>query len=101
MIKNAQGFNLNCIPFLAKFLSLRKTRTRKYLQLKKNGKNVLEIFSEIRKENNTMDSIIKIREVFEELTLIEAKEILIISETNFNDLEEYQKDLMNKFKELK
>lgn len=73
----------------------------KYLQLKKNGKNVLEIFSEIRKENNTLDSIMKIREVFTELTLIEAKEILIISETNFNDLEEYQKDLMNKFKELK
>lgn len=73
----------------------------KYLQLKKNGNNVFQVFSEIRKDNNAMDSIIKIREVFAQLTLLEAKEILIISETNFNNLEEYQKDLIDKFKELK
>jgi hypothetical protein len=72
----------------------------KYLAIKKNDKNVFEILNELKKENNSIDSMVKLREIFPELTLIEAKEILIVSETDHNSLEEYQKDLFNQIKGL-
>lgn len=72
----------------------------KYLAIKKNDKNVFEIWNELKKKNNSIDSMVKLREIFPELTLIEAKEILIVSETNHNSLEEYQKDFFNQIKGL-
>ena len=72
----------------------------KYLAIKKNDKNVFEILNELKKENNSIDSMVKLREIFPELTLIEAKEILIVSETNHNSLEEYQKDFFDQIKGL-
>ncbi|MDR6968505.1 hypothetical protein J2X31_002528 [Flavobacterium arsenatis] len=72
----------------------------KYLKIKKGNKNVFDILNELKKENNSIDSMVKLREVFPELTLIEAKEILIISETSFNSLAEYQQDFFNNFEKL-
>ncbi|UKB82437.1 hypothetical protein LF887_15640 [Chryseobacterium sp. MEBOG06] len=70
----------------------------KYIKLKKDGKNVLTIFNELIENNSPMNSVVKLRELFPELTLIEAKEILILSETNYKDLDDYQKDLLNQLK---
>jgi hypothetical protein len=72
----------------------------KYLNIKKGNKNVFDIFNELKKENSSIDSMVKLREIFPELTPIEAKEILIISETSFKNLEEYQKDFLNQFDKL-
>ncbi|AWM13597.1 hypothetical protein DI487_06790 [Flavobacterium sediminis] len=72
----------------------------KYLKIKIGNKNVFDILNELKKESNSIDSIVKLREVFPELTLIEAKEILIISETSFNSLDEYQQNFLNHFEKL-
>lgn len=71
----------------------------KYLRLEKDGKNVFTIFNELAEKNSPMTSIAKLRELFPELTLIEAKEILILSETDYKDLNDYQKDLFNNLKD--
>ena len=70
----------------------------KYLNLEKDGKIVLTIFNELAEKNSPMNSMIILRELFPELTLMEAKEILVLAETDYNDLDDYQKDLFNQLK---
>jgi len=70
----------------------------KYLKLEKDGKNVLTIFNELAEKNSPMNSMIILRELFPELTLMEAKEVLVLAETDYNDLDDYQKDLFNQLK---
>lgn len=74
--------------------------SEKYLNIKKDGKNVFEIFNELKKQNNSMSAMVSLREIFPELTLIEAKEIVVLSETAFKSLNDYQSDLAEKIKKI-
>lgn len=67
--------------------------TREYLRLEKNGTNILLIFAELRKSMPPLLSIQKLMEVFPRLKLVQAKEIMVLHDTNYKSLEEYQEDL--------
>jgi len=66
---------------------------REYLSLEKNGRNILLIFAELRKSLPPLQSMKKLMEVFPELKLVQAKEILVLHDTDYKSLEEYQVDL--------
>lgn len=66
---------------------------KEYLRLEKDGRNILLVFAELRKSLPPLQSMKKIMEVFPELKLVQAKEIMVLHITNYKSLEEYQEDL--------
>lgn len=71
-------------------------KKEEYLSLIKDGKNVFEFLEEFKKENNSIDSMVKLREIFPQLTLLQAKEILIINDGVYESLDNYQADVLKK-----
>ena len=69
---------------------------KEYLRLEKDGRNILLIFAELRKSFLPLQSIKKLMEIFPELHLMQAKEIMVLHDTNYKSLEEYQEDLFTK-----
>lgn len=59
------------------------------------GKSSLEVFKNLRSKNNLINSLVKLREIFPTLSLEEAKEIMIVSETDSKSLEDYQAKVFN------
>lgn len=66
--------------------------TNKYLNIKQEGKNVYELVDSMNGKS-PLFIIKKIREFFPYLSLIEAKEIVIIGTTQHKSLYDYQGDL--------
>ncbi|MEL1242856.1 hypothetical protein AAEO56_01170 [Flavobacterium sp. DGU11] len=66
-----------------------------YLKPENAGKDVFTIFKELSENNSPINAIIKLRELFPELTLNEAKEIMVIAQTGYKDLNDYQQSLLN------
>lgn len=68
--------------------------TIKYLHLKCNGKNAIEITREIAASaRSPLHAIKRIREIFPHLSLMESKEIVIIATTEHKSLYDYQGSL--------
>lgn len=68
--------------------------TNKYLHLKHEEKNIFEILDEIiEKYKSPLVAIQKIREIFPSLSLIEAKEVVIIRTSEHTSLHDYQGSL--------
>ncbi|MCX8531815.1 hypothetical protein [Chryseobacterium luquanense] len=75
--------------------------TIKYLHLKHEEKNVYEIVYEIvEKYKSPLFTIKKIREIFPDLSLIEAKEIVVIATSEHKSLYDYQGSLLPDLEEL-
>ncbi len=75
--------------------------TNKYLHLKLNGRNVIEIAEKIAASAITpLYAIKKIRAIFPHLSLIEAKEIVIIATTEYKSLYDYQGSLFPDLEEF-
>jgi|GEM_PF-1315874 hypothetical protein len=75
--------------------------TIKYLHLKYGGKNAYEIVDEImEKYKSPLFTIKKIREIFPDLGLAEAKEIVIIRTSEHKSLDDYQESLFVDLEEL-
>jgi len=75
--------------------------TMKYLYLKHEGKNAFEIVNEIISSGKTqLFAVKKIREIFPHLSLIEAKEIVVISTSEYKSLYDFQGSLFPDLEEL-
>ena len=75
--------------------------TIKYLHLKHNGRNAVEIAEEISSLGITpLYAIKKIREIFPHLSIAKAKELVIIATTEYNSLYDYQESLFPDLEEL-
>lgn len=75
--------------------------TNKYLYLKYDGENVYEIVHKIMtKYKNPLFAIKKIREIFPNLSLMEAKEIVIIATSEHKSLYDYQGSLLPDLEEF-
>jgi hypothetical protein len=75
--------------------------TNKYLYIKYEGKNVYEIVDKImEKYESPLFAVKKIREVLPGLSLMEAKEIVIIRTTEHKSLYDYQGSLLKHLEEL-
>ncbi|WP_262151493.1 hypothetical protein [Chryseobacterium foetidum] len=69
--------------------------TNKYIYLIKDGKNPYEIVGEmIDIYNSPLFAIKKIREIYPNLSLVDAKEIVIIATSEHKSLEDYQGSLL-------
>jgi hypothetical protein len=68
----------------------------KYIYLEKDGKNIFSIYTELKKKNDPLKAMVLMREMFPELSLIEAKEVIVLSETDYNSLSDYQKNILKK-----
>lgn len=77
---------------------MKMNKIEHYQGLINEGKNVLEHYFDFRKNNNSIESMALVRETFENLSLKEAKEIMIICETNFGSIEDYQNSLLDDLK---
>ncbi|NRB48224.1 MAG: hypothetical protein HRU41_11170 [Saprospiraceae bacterium] len=66
---------------------------REYLRLEKDDRNILLIFAELRKSLPPLQSMKRLMEVFPELKLVQAKEIMVLHDTDYKSLEDYQEDL--------
>lgn len=69
-----------------------------HLKLEKNGENILNIFADLRESNSPLEALKKLRKIFPELDFIQAKEVMILHETDYNDLDEYQKAVFDQLK---
>ncbi len=69
---------------------------KEYLRLEKNGRNILLIFAELRKSMPPLQSVKKIMEEFPELNLVQAKELMVLHDTDYKSLEDYQENLFTK-----
>lgn len=69
-----------------------------YQQIKKNGKNIFEIYLEYKKTLSPLESMKEMRKDFPQITFEEAKEIMIICDTNYNSIEEYQGSILDDIK---
>lgn len=68
--------------------------TDKYLHLKHNHQNIYEIVDEIMtKYKSPLMTKKKIKEIFPHLSLIQAKEVVIIGTSKYKSLYDYQKSL--------
>ncbi|WP_415325692.1 hypothetical protein [Chryseobacterium sp. MMS23-Vi53] len=75
--------------------------TNKYLHLKHEEKNIFEIVDEImEKYKSPLITIKKIREIFPQLSLMEAKEIVIIRTSEHKSLYDYQGSFFSDLEEL-
>ncbi|MFP3593160.1 hypothetical protein [Chryseobacterium sp. SIMBA_038] len=73
----------------------------KYLYLKHEGKNAFEIVNEIISSGKMqLFAVKKIREIFPLLSLIEAKEIVVISTSGYKSLYDYQGSLLPDLEKL-
>lgn len=69
--------------------------TNKYVYLIKDGKNPYEIVHEIMiLQKSPLFAIKKIKEIFPNLSLVDAKEIVIIATSEHKSLEDYQGSLL-------
>ncbi|GAA4334236.1 hypothetical protein [Flaviaesturariibacter amylovorans] len=59
----------------------------------RNGRAVKDVAKELAQTNGPLEVIYLLRQHFPELSLIEAKELMIIATTEFGSLEEYQANL--------
>lgn len=71
-----------------------------YEQIKKNGKNVFEIYLGYKKTLSPLESMKKMRKDFPQISFEEAKEIMIICDTNYNSIEEYQGSILDDIKKI-
>ncbi len=75
--------------------------TEKYIYLKYEGKDIYKIIEEMMKMyKNPLFTIRKIREIFPQFSLAEAKEVVIIATTEHTSLSDYQKSLFPDLEEL-
>jgi len=75
--------------------------TIKYLHLRHEEKSVYEIVDEImEKYKSPLITIKKLREIFPDLSLIDAKEIVVIRTSKHKSLYDYQGSLLQDFEEL-
>lgn len=75
--------------------------TLKYLHLKHDDKNAIEIAEEITASAITpLYTIKRIREIFPHLALMEAKELVIIATTEYKSLYDYQGSLFPDLEEF-
>lgn len=75
--------------------------TYKYLHIKDQGKSVYKIVDEIMAEyNSPLFAVKRIREIFPFLSLMEAKEIIAISTSEYKSLDDYQGSLLPDLEEL-
>ena len=75
--------------------------TIKYLHLKHNGRNAVEIAEEISSLGITpLYALKRIREIFPHLSLMEAKEIVIMATTEHKSLYDYQGSMFPDLEEL-
>lgn len=75
--------------------------SNKYFHLNYEGKNAYEIVDEIMNKYKTpLFAIKKIREIFPNLSLMEAKEIVIIATSEHKSLYDYQGSLLPDLEEL-
>jgi len=75
--------------------------TNKYFYIKHEDKNVYEIVDEImEKYKSPLFAVKKIREILPDLSLMEAKEIVIIRTTEHKSLYDYQGSLLKDLEEL-
>ncbi|WPO82108.1 hypothetical protein SD427_15230 [Chryseobacterium sp. JJR-5R] len=68
--------------------------------LSANWKNVFEIYLEYKKTLSPLESMKKMRKDFPQITFEEAKEIMIICDTNYNSIEEYQGSILEDIKKI-
>lgn len=66
------------------------SRREKYISFQKDGKSIFAVYAELAKANTPMHAMVQLRGLFPELSLIEAKEIMVLSETDYESLEKYQ-----------
>lgn len=72
----------------------------KYKLLKLQDKNVFDLVKGFDKKGETpLKIILSIRKLFPKLSLVEAKEIMIIGTTKYKSLHDFQDDLFNFSKE--
>ncbi|KQR93855.1 hypothetical protein ASG01_08325 [Chryseobacterium sp. Leaf180] len=71
-----------------------------YQQIKKNGENVFEVYLKHKKTLSPLESMKEMRKDFPQITFEEAKEIMIICDTNFNSIEEYQGSILDDIKRI-
>jgi len=75
--------------------------TIKYFHLRHEEKSVYEIVDEIMgKYKSPLITIKKLREIFPDLSLIDAKEIVVIRTSEHKSLYDYQGRLLQDFEEL-
>jgi len=75
--------------------------TKKYIYLKHQGKDIYKIIEEMMtRYKSPLFAIRKIREIFPQLSLMEAKEVVIIATTEHKSLSDYQKSLFPDLEEL-
>lgn len=75
--------------------------SNKYFHFNHEGKNAYEIVDEIiTKYKTPLFAIKKIREIFPNLSLMEAKEIVIIATSEHKSLDDYQRSLLPDLEEL-
>lgn len=75
--------------------------THKYLHIEHNGKSVYKIVDEIMVEyNSPLFAVKRIKEIFPFLSLMEAKEIVTISTSEYKSLDDYQESLIPYLDEL-
>lgn len=75
--------------------------SKKYLDLKHNGRDAYEIIDEMMdKYKSSLFTIKKIREIFPNLSLVDAKEIVMIRTTEHNSLCDYQGSLLPDLEEM-
>jgi len=72
-----------------------------FKNIKKNGKTVLEYYLSFKEKNNSLDSMKKTRDEFPQLMLIEAKEVMIICDTEYDSLDSYQESLLDDIEQIK
>lgn len=76
-------------------------QTKKYLHLEYNGKNALEIAKKIAVEDHLpLYAVKKIREIFRHLSLLEAKEIMVIATSEYKSLYDYQESIFPELEDL-
>ncbi|MBW8523332.1 hypothetical protein K0U91_11175 [Chryseobacterium chendengshani] len=68
----------------------------KYKLLKLQDKNIFDLVKDFEKKGETpLKIILSIRKLFPKLSLVEAKEIMIIGTTKYKSLHDFQDDLFN------
>ena len=69
------------------------SREKEYKKYVHEGKDVFQILSELIEDNTKVSSIKKLREIFPEFSLTQAKGVLVIHDADYESLNEYQKEI--------
>lgn len=71
-----------------------------YKQIKKDGKDIFEVYLNYKKTMSPIESMKKMRKDFPQITFEEAKEIMIICDTDYDSIESYQGSLLDDIKKF-